>query len=234
MKTPATALAVATDLPGTTKGALFCEGTKNDGTANGFKNDKKFVEIYHASLADGKVDNKAGNLTVKDAATASKGTVAYNGTNVDMTAVPTIKKGPAGKAVQAGFVFTVTATIKPKKPSSFFTNGKYYSLAVMTLDQNTPSAAAGIGFTKDKAAASFAATWSGKPTISSTLAKPNFDGVAADSYSYYTNSGMAFTSGTVTASNSTVQAFKVGANGSFGINVTHSATLKDAITTTAI
>ena len=68
MKTPATALAVATDLPGTTKGALFCEGTKNDGTANGFKNDKKFVEIYHASLADGKVDNKAGNLTVKDAA----------------------------------------------------------------------------------------------------------------------------------------------------------------------
>ena len=45
---------------------------------------------------------------------------------------------------------------------------------------------------------------------------------------------MALTSGTVTASNSTVQAFKVGTKGDFGINVTHSATLKDAITTTAI
>ena len=72
------------------------------------------------------------------------------------------------------------------------------------------------------------------PTINSTLAKPNVDGLATDAYSYTTNSGMALTSGTVTTSNSTVQAFKVGTNGTFGLNVTHSAKLAKAITTTAI
>lgn len=73
-----------------------------------------------------------------------------------------------------------------------------------------------------------------KPTIKSTIAKPNVDGVATDAYTFTTNAGMALTSGTVTASNSTVQAFKVGTTGTFGLNITHSATLKDAITTTAI
>lgn len=45
---------------------------------------------------------------------------------------------------------------------------------------------------------------------------------------------MALTSGTVTASNSTVQAFKVADAGILGINVTHTATLGAALTTVAI
>jgi len=103
----------------------------------------------------------------------------------------------------------------------------------MTMSQVKASAAAGIAFRQKAAAGSYyISSLAVKPTI--TVAKPNVDGLAADTYSYTTNSGMALTSGTVTASNSTVQAFKVGTKGDFGINVTHSATLKDAITTTAI
>jgi len=172
MKVPGTALDVANNLPGTTKGTLFCEGSKADGSVKGFKTTALFTETYHAALADGKVDNKAADVTLAEANIASGSKIKYDASGVEMTGIPAVKKGPAGKATQVGYVFTVTATIKPKKPSSFFTNGKYYSLAVMTLDQNTAAAAAGVGFTKDKAAASFAATWSGIPTITSTLAKP--------------------------------------------------------------
>merc|ERR1719336_1785966 len=45
---------------------------------------------------------------------------------------------------------------------------------------------------------------------------------------------MALTTGTVTVSNSTVQAFKVADAGILGINVTHNATLAKALTTVAI
>jgi len=73
-----------------------------------------------------------------------------------------------------------------------------------------------------------------KPSITSTLAKPHVDGLATDAFTYTTNSGMALTTGTVSASNSTVQAFKVADAGILGINVTHTATLASALTTVAI
>merc|ERR1712109_411873 len=72
------------------------------------------------------------------------------------------------------------------------------------------------------------------PTLNSTLAKPTVDGLATDAFTYTTNAGMALSSGTVTASNSTVQAFKVADAGILGINVTHNATLGAALTTVAI
>ena len=72
------------------------------------------------------------------------------------------------------------------------------------------------------------------PPIGNTFSKPNVDGLATDAFTYTTNSGMALTSGTVSASNSTVQAFKVGTNGTLGFNVTHTAKLKDKIDSTAI
>ena len=105
----------------------------------------------------------------------------------------------------------------------------------MTLDQITASAAAGITFKNDAGAGkTITTTWSGKPTITSTLATPQVDGVTADAFTYTTNAGMALTTGTVTTSNSTVQAFKIADAGILGINVTHSAKLASAITTTAI
>ena len=70
--------------------------------------------------------------------------------------------------------------------------------------------------------------------MNSTLAKPTVDGLATDAFTYTTNAGMALSSGTVTASNSTVQAFKVADAGILGINVTHNATLGAALTTVAI
>jgi len=153
-----------------------------------------------------------------------------------MPSKPTVNKEPAG-ASNAGYKWTIKATIKPTKiGSDFYTNGKKYSAAAMTLDQVKLSAAAGISWRQansaDKTYTSYIVNE--KPTIKSAIAKPNVDGVSADSYSFTTNSGMALTSGTVTASNSTVQAFKVGTTGTFGLNITHSATLKDQITTTAI
>jgi len=72
----------------------------------------------------------------------------------------------------------------------------------------------------------------GSPTLSA-LAKPNVDGLSTDAITYTTNSGMALASG-LSAANSTVQAFTVGTAGLFGINVTHSATLSAAITSTAV
>ena len=110
-----------------------------------------------------------------------------------------------------------------------------YSAAAYTLSQYSKNAAYGIIYRDATGTGkTYVSSVNESPTITSTLAKPNVDGLAADAYSYYTNSGMAFTSGTVTASNATVQAFKVGANGDFGINVTHSAKLAKTITTTAI
>jgi len=154
-----------------------------------------------------------------------------------MTAIPKVKKAPAGDGVSPkGYKWTITATVKPAKVGSeFYANGKKYSAAAMTLSQTVASAAAGISWRQANSAdKTYTSTMAVKPTIKSTIAKPNVDGVSDDSYSFTTNSGMALTSGTVTASNSTVQAFKVGTTGTFGLNITHSATLKDAITTTAI
>merc|ERR1719433_524229 len=78
-----------------------------------------------------------------------------------------------------------------------------------------------------------------KPALSDFTAgaPPTFakDGDVTGAYTYTTNSGMALTSGETTASNSTVQVFTLDrVAGTFGITVTHNATLKSAITTSAI
>jgi len=136
-----------------------------------------------------------------------------------------------------GFKFTIDAVIHDTgTPTDFYKNGLKYSAAAMTLSQYaTANAAAGIVFARQGAGLGAPISLAVKPTITSTLAKPHVDGLATDAFTYTTNSGMALTSGgTVSASNSTVQAFKVADAGILGINVTHTATLASALTTVAI
>ena len=130
----------------------------------------------------------------------------------------------------------MVATIKPTASTDFSTNGKLYSASVMTLSQNDVNTAWGLTFRfGDGANKTITSNMSVSPTIKSgQLATPVIDGLTADAFTYTTNAGMALTSGTVTASNSTVQAFKEADAGVFGINVTHTATLAATLATTAI
>ena len=228
MKVPGTPLTASGDLAGKADGTyLFQDGT--DTSKKGFLNTNVFEEIYKAAKAEAEIKNNTTPLTL--VVGKNKSSVDYKASDGGLKQLPTVSVAVGGSA---GYKYTFTAIVEPSASSDFSTNGKLYSAAALTLSQMTASACYGIAWRGTASAAAIASVCESPTIKASNLIPPQVDGVSADSYSYTTNSGMALTSGTVTASNSTVQAFKVGANGSFGINVTHSATLKDAITTTAI
>jgi len=212
---------------------LFYDGT--DGTNKGFKKAGGLFEyVYKATKAKSAITSatKASDLTLTTDTHDDGKKVEHNDATVGLTKVPVVTVAAAGKA---GIAFTCTVTMTPGKSTDFYTNGKLYSAAALTLSQASANAAFGITFRYLKDTKPATSNMKISPTIKAgTLAIARVDGLATDAYSFTTNSGMALTSGTVSASNSTVQAFKVGTNGDFGINVTHSAKLKTAITTTAI
>ena len=211
---------------------LFYDAT--DGTNKGFaKASGLFDYVYKAEKSKAVIaNNAAANTLILSTVTHDDSKKPeYNDATVGLAKIPVITVAAGGSK---GYIWTCTVTVTPGKSTDFYTNGKLYSAAALTLSQTSKNAAFGITH-RYLAAKAVTSNMIISPAIKSgTLATPNVDGLATDAFTYYTNSGMALTSGTVSASNSTVQAFKVGTNGTLGFNVTHTAKLKDKITTTAI
>jgi len=206
------------DLQGSASDGLraFLYGSLDSDNAKKGFNDTRVWTVY-TKFAVAKAAFANGSLTWGTGAPVTAATAKFTGPT---TAIA--DKG--GYVSSAGFKVTNSIVYQPAATTDFFTNGLLYSAAIQTLDQNTPSALAGIAWIKNTGAStdSFVESSVVNTSLKATVTNlaPQVDGLATDSFDFVSNSGMSLVD-TLSSANSMVMAAKVGTAGQFLITVTH-------------
>ena len=178
------------DLSGNSAGgdrAFLFGSIDNNDAKKGFNDTRVWTVYTKFALASGAFANATVSYGAGSPVTASA---------AKFTGPTTVVTEKGAYINSAGFKVTNTIVYTPAASTDFVTNGLLYSAAVSTLNQVTPSALAGIAWIKPSDGATNSVVESSVKNTSLTAnivsnLAPQVDGLATDSFDFYSNSGMS-------------------------------------------